>query len=1295
MSEGSFDDTMGTLRDRIPGCMGSDRPRLLRRLEGLERNPRGPALERLAADVAASAARRASRLEGLPAPSFPEDLPVARRRDEIARAIAAHPVVVVAGETGSGKTTQLPKICLALGRGVDGLIGHTQPRRIAARSLAERIAEELGTPLGRDVGCKVRFSDRTRPEGYVKVMTDGILLAETRGDRHLSAYDTLILDEAHERSLNIDFLLGYVKRILPRRPDLRVVITSATIDTERFARHFDAPVVEVSGRTYPVEVRYRPPEPAEGAADPHRGLLDAVDELAGLGPEGDILVFLPGEREIREAAEALRKHHPRDTEVLPLFARLSAAEQHRVFHPGPRRRIVLATNVAETSLTVPRIRYVIDSGLARISRYSTRAKVQRLPVEPVSRASADQRKGRCGRLSEGVCIRLYAEDDYDARPAFTEPEVRRTNLAAVILRMLALDLGDVAEFPFIDPPDRRQVTDGLALLAELGAVDGHGRITPTGRRLADYNVDPRIARMVLAAREEGALREVLVIAAALSIRDPRERPVEAQARADAAHARFRDPASDFRALLNLWDFYDEAARHRSRTKLRALCKEHFLSYPRMREWRDLHRELSTQVREAGARVSAEPATDAQLHRALLAGLLGHVGHKVEPDRTGGRQRGAREYLGARQARFVIHPGSGLARKPPEWVVAAELVETGRLYGRICARVEPEWIEQAAGGRLKRTFFEPHWDRRRAAVMAFERTALYGLTLCPKRRVPFGLVDPGQAREVFLRQALVAGEFGTRAPFLAHNRRVIEEIESASARHRNRAAGVDEEAVLAFYDARVPPEVHDGRTFETWRKQAEEENPRRLFLSREDVARPDTPDAAGDLFPDHLEVGGLSLPLTYRFRLGHPEDGVTATLPLHALNTLAPGRFEWLVPGMLRDKAGFLLKSLPKRHRRDVMPWTRWAGAFAEEAVPGDTPLTEALAAFLKARCGTEIPPEAWDLAHLPDHLSMRFVVVDEQGAEVGAGRDLARLKDELGGAARAGFAALPKAEFERAGATDWDFGDLPESVSFGPPERPAHGHPALVDRGDAVDLVLLEDPEAARRATRDGLLRLAVLRLPRALGQPKQVPIPQAACLHYAPLGPCDALKADLHRAVLEWLFFEGAGEVRTRAAFEARVDHVQAKLGPALAEAARAVTDALARHHALATTLAAPGLRGDPESLADLREHLGMLVFPGFAAETPHARLLHLPRHLTALSVRLERLQANPARDRKALAAVAPLWRAYRERVAALGSDAPDLAGFRDLLEELRVSLFAQEVGTAVPVSVPRLERAWKEIAG
>jgi ATP-dependent helicase HrpA len=897
-----------SLQARLSDCSIRDRASLARRLRGLrqrsrEGKPVDRGLEQLAAEVDAAAARLRERRAALPVPTFDDSLPISAHRDAIAAAIRAHQVVVVCGETGSGKTTQLPKICLSLGLGAAGLIGHTQPRRIAARSVAARIAAELQTTVGGQVGYKVRFSDRTGPNAFVKLMTDGILLAETQSDRPLEQYEVIILDEAHERSLNIDFLLGYLKRLLPRRPDLKLIITSATIDPERFSRHFDrAPIVEVSGRSYPVELRYRPltaDDEDERDRDLQQAILDAVDEVWREGP-GDILVFLSGEREIRETAESLRKHHPPNTEILPLYARLSSAEQNRVFQPHGRPRIVLATNVAETSLTVPGIRYVIDPGMARISRYSPRGKIQRLPVEKISQASANQRAGRCGRVMAGVCVRLYAAEDFQSRPAFTDPEILRTHLAAVILQMSALNLGRPEEFPFVDPPDSRQIGDGFRLLFELRAVDERWRITELGRQLAKLPVDPRLGRMLLAAQRESCLREVLVIVAALAIQDPRERPLDKQQAADEKHRRFRDEHSDFMALLKLWDYYHEQARQLSKNQLRNLCQADYLSFVRMREWHDLHRELLGRATEMGMRLNDEAAPYDSLHRALLTGLLGHLGLKQEEN----------AYLGARGRNFYLYPGSGLFKKRPRWVAAAELVETTRLYARTVARIEPEWVEGLAEHLLKRSYAEPHWEKRSAQVAAFERVTLYGLPIIANRRVNYGPLDPALAREVFIRHALVEGEFHCKAQFFQHNRQLLAELEELEIRAR-RDLTADEEALYRFYDARIPEGIYSGPTFETWRKQVERENPRLLFLDRAALLAEAGPAADGERFPDHLDLDGLQLPLAYRFEPGAEDDGVTLTVPLAAVNQVDPKRLDWLVPGLRAERMAALLKSLPK------------------------------------------------------------------------------------------------------------------------------------------------------------------------------------------------------------------------------------------------------------------------------------------------------------------------------------------------------------------------------------------------
>ena len=888
------------LQSDLDRTLTRDRSRFARRLQDLRGNrwrASETQIQALAQDIAASCAKCKARTAALPKPTFPAELPVSAKRVEIAAALSLHQVVIVCGETGSGKTTQIPKICLDLGRGAAGLIGHTQPRRIAARTVANRIAHELGVPLGKAVGYKVRFQDHVSEEACVKVMTDGILLAETQTDRLLAAYDTLILDEAHERSLNIDFLLGYTRQLLPKRPDLKLVITSATIDAERFAQHFGgAPVVEVSGRLYPVEVRYRPlkvdPE-KEDEEDTTDAILDAIDAVSRPGEQGDILVFLPGEREIRETAEALRKHHPAGAEILPLYSRLSAQEQDRVFDSGGARRIVLATNVAETSLTVPRIRYVIDPGYARVNRYSYRNKVEQLLTEKISRASANQRAGRCGRVMSGVCIRLYDEEDFAKRPEFSEPEILRSSLASVILRMAALNLGHVEQFPLLDAPHPRMIADGYQLLNELGAIDAQHRLTAVGARLAKLPLDPRIGRMVLAAKQENCLAEMLVIAAALSVQDPRERPTEKQGSADLAHAQFQDERSDLLSFAKMWAFYDEALKHRkSSRKLAEACREHFLSFLRLREWRDIHGQLHALVIEMGLRLNAQPATYEQIHRALLAGLLGNIGTKS--DEPG-------EYVGARGIRFRIHPGSGTKKQQPKWLVAAELVETTRLYARHIARVEPEWIEQVGAHLLKREYFDPHWERKPAQVTAFERLSLYGLVVNPRRRVHYGPIDPRQARELFIRGALVADEFDTRAPFLAHNRKLRADVEALEHKSRRLDVLVDEEKVFAFYDARVPASIVNGAGFEKWLRDAEQKNPQLLFMAREDLMRHGAEGITAELYPERFKVGEVTLPLTYRFEPGHALDGVTLTVPLHLLNQIDPRRLDWLVPGLLRGK----------------------------------------------------------------------------------------------------------------------------------------------------------------------------------------------------------------------------------------------------------------------------------------------------------------------------------------------------------------------------------------------------------
>jgi ATP-dependent helicase HrpA len=1293
-----------SLAAEIAACMLQDQHRLRRRLHALRQRKGGdPApLEGLAAEIERSRACREQRLARLPHPEFPPELPVSERREEIARAIAEHQVVIVCGETGSGKTTQLPKICLTLGRGAAGMIGHTQPRRIAARSVAARIAEELHSPLGDAVGYKVRFGDRVGPDSYVKLMTDGILLAETQSDRYLEQYDTLIIDEAHERGLNIDFLLGYLKQLLPRRPDLKLIITSATIDPERFAHHFgDAPIVSVSGRTYPVEVRYRPiatENEDERERTQQTAILDAVDELSTLG-SGDVLVFLSGEREIRETAEALRKHHPPGTEILPLFARLSAAEQQRVFHPHGRRRIVLATNVAETSLTVPGIRYVVDPGFARISRYSHRTKVQRLPIEKVSRASADQRKGRCGRIAAGACIRLYSEEDYLARPEYTPPEILRSNLAAVILQMQALRLGDPEAFPFVDPPEPRMIRDGYQTLLELGAVDERQRLTDPGRQLARLPVDPRVGRMILAARDEGCLAEVLVIAAALSVQDPRERPLDAQQKADEAHRRFADERSDFLAYLKLWEAWHEQARHLSQSKLRRWCTEHFVSYVRMRDWHDIHQQLANLVKDMGLRPNELPAEYEPVHRALLAGLLGNIAFRTE----------THEYSGARGVKLSIFPGSGLFKKPPKWMVAAELVETARLYARTVARIEPEWIEGIAGHLIKRHYADPHWEKDAGQVAAFERVTLYGLTLVPRRRVNYGPIDPATSRELFLRGALVDGELRTRAPFFQHNQHLLEEIEGIEAKSRRRDVLVDEETLYAFYAERVPEGIYSAAAFERWRKEAERREPRLLFLTREYLMRHAAPGVTAEQFPDRLRVRDLDLPLAYRFEPGHEEDGVTVSVPLAVLNQLPPEPFEWLVPGLLKDKVLALLRALPKSLRRNFVPAPHYADAAVGALAFREGMLNAALARVLQRMTGVAVPLDAWRPEELPPHLRMHFRVLDERGKEAAKGRDLEALQQRFGARAQETFARLPTSQYERNGITRWDIGDLPDRVPIERHGMRLQGYPALADQGDAVALRLVDAPEAAAREHRAGLRRLFLLQCAQQVKYlERHLPGIGTSCLQYAALPaapgerspetpPCEELKRDLIHAAAERVLLGDGPLIRTASEFEARCLQAQKTLIETANELAGLVGRVLAEYHEVARRLAGPAAPATIDAHRDVREQLTHLVHRGFVAHTPWETLTHFPRYLKAIRLRLEKLPNAPGRDRERILEIAPLWRAWLQRAEhdrKCGVEDPELECYRWMLEELRVSLFAQELRTPAPVSVKRLQRQWERLS-
>jgi ATP-dependent helicase HrpA len=1307
------------LRAAIDAAMLRDRGPLrsrLRRAEEALRAGKADAAElaRLAADVERSLAVVAERRARLPRVSFPEELPVSALRAEIAAAIRDHPVVIVSGETGSGKTTQLPKICLDLGRGVQGMIGHTQPRRIAARSVAARVAKELGTQPGELVGYQVRFTDRTDAGNLVKLMTDGILLAETQGDRWLSRYDTLIIDEAHERSLNIDFLLGYVKQLLPRRPELRLVITSATIDAQRFSRHFDgAPVIEVSGRLYPVQVHYRPfdeDDEDEHEIDLPEAIVNAVDELMSRTSTGDTLVFLPGEREIREAAEALRKHQPRGAEILPLYARLSAQEQERIFAPGGGRRIVLATNVAETSLTVPGIRFVVDSGLARINRYSYRNKVELLQVEKISRASANQRAGRCGRVMDGVCVRLYSEADFSARHEFTDPEILRSSLASVILRMASLRLGEVEDFPFVDPPAPRAIADGYQLLAELGAVDEARRLTPVGAQLAKLPIDPRVARMLVAAREEGCLKEVLVIASALSVQDPRERPMDKQEAFGQAHAQFADERSDFLSYLSIWKWFGEAVEHRkSNRALVQECHERFLSYLRLREWRELHGQLAAMVAEMDWHPNEQEARYEQVHRALLAGLLGNIGFRA--DEPG-------QYHGARQIRFFVSPGSGLRKKSPKWVMAAELTETTRLFARCVATIEPEWIEGLGQHLARRSYREPHWSKDSGSVVAYEQVTVYGLVVVPRRRVQYGPINPAEARELFLRGALVAGQYPGRAEFLAHNRRLIEDVQELEHKSRRHDVLVDDEAIYRFYAQRVPEGIHNMADFEKWRRGAERANPRLLFLERDDVMRHAAEQVTGELFPDAMVVGMQTYDLSYRFEPGHVLDGVTMTIPLHLLNQVDERRCEWLVPGLLRDKVTHLIKELPKGLRKHFVPVPQVVTAVMEILDPEEgAGLAEALAQALLRKTGVEVPAGAWEDAAIPPHLAMNFRIVDDKGEELAGGRDLPALRNQLGVKARRTFSETASTALERKGATAWVFGELPEQVEVNRGAGKLIGYPAIVDEGKTVGLTLLDTEAEAEATTRRGLRRLFRLALPEQMKfLARSLPGFNEMQLRYSLLGDdggrdkgakdrggradkgeiAERLREELTVAIADRAFFVESEPVRNAKAFEARVAKGKTRLMDVAQEVCRIAGEVLAEHQALRARLGEPRYAAWPKAIADVRAQLRELMPAGFLAAVPFERLKHYPRYLRAAGMRLEKLASNPERDANWQQQLARYWQQYQAKLAtdrARGIRDPRLEELRWMLEELRVSLWAQQLKTPYPVSFKRIEKVWGEI--
>ncbi|WP_374671380.1 ATP-dependent RNA helicase HrpA [Acidovorax temperans] len=1322
---------------------------------------------------------------------FPESLPVSGKREEIMAAIEKHQVVIVCGETGSGKTTQLPKIALALGRGKCNakpgqkgqLIGHTQPRRIAASSVAKRIAEELKTPLGEVVGYKVRFQDRLSRDASVKLMTDGILLAETQTDPLLKNYDTLIIDEAHERSLNIDFLLGYIRQILPRRPDLKVIVTSATIDADRFAKHFEsakgpAPVIMVSGRTFPVEQRYRPFEDSRDYGL-NEAIADGVDELWQGNAGGDILIFLPGEREIREAADHLRKHlshQPvmRNAEVLPLFARLSQAEQDRIFDGHTGRRIVLATNVAETSLTVPGIRYVIDAGTARVKRYSFRSKVEQLLVEPISQAAANQRAGRCGRVANGICIRLYDEADFNSRPRFTDPEILRSSLAGVILRMKSLHLGDVAQFPFIEAPSGRAIADGYQLLSELGAVDDANELTPMGVELSKLPLDPRVGRMILEARERRALDEVLVIASALSVQDVRDRPLEAQQQADQAHAKFDDEKSEFSGYLKLWKWINEArggapslpsARAQKAMALKkapsqailpvgqraaasapatastpeaapthklsnrqyeALLRQNFISIRRLREWRDIHTQLLTVVTEHGWRINTQPASYEQIHLSMLAGLLGNVGCKSDEDDW---------YLGARGIKFYKHPGAHLNKKPGRWIVAAELVETTRLFGRGIAVIEPQWIEQIGGHLLKKQMLDPHWEKKAAQVTALERATLYGIVIYNNRRVDFGKVDPHGARDIFLREALVQGEWETRLPFLAANQKLIAKVEELEHKSRRQDVLVDDELIYAFYDQQVPQDVCSGASFERWYKDASRANPELLKLTRDELMRHEAAGITTSAFPKTVRLGGVDCTASYLHEPGDARDGITVTVPLFVLNQVSEERCEWLVPGMLKDKIQALLKSLPQRPRSRFVPLpesaTRLAELFTAPERFGTGSLTDALLKQVRDETSLDVKRADFKLDMLSPHLFMNFRVVDEHGRQLGHGRNLGALKAEWGAKARGAFQALAGLKLGGQGGskqktapapegkaqeaiknvaknapapasaptapagqryTTWTFGELPELMEIKKGGQTLVGFPALIDGGDAVTIEVFDEPDVAATKHRAGLRRLFALQIKDALKYlEKNIPDLQKMAVAYMPLGTQEELRAQIIDVALDRAFLLDPLPT-DEADFKRRVDEGRGRLTLIANEVARLAGTILIEYAAAARKL--KDTKNAPDATADVAQQLQRLMPKQFIAQAPWAQLAHFPRYLKAVTLRLDKYRADPARDAAKLAELRPqeqrYWRLVAERKGAVDVRMQEL---RWLLEELRVSFFAQELRTPQPVSVKRLDKLWAQV--
>ncbi|HIF9172255.1 TPA: ATP-dependent RNA helicase HrpA [Photobacterium damselae] len=1287
-----------TLKAAIKDCMIRDQFRLHRRLQGAARIKNDQAkhavFDEIAADIAKSMSVVELRRTQRPTVTYPELLPVSQKKDDIAEAIKHNQVVIVAGETGSGKTTQLPKICLELGRGVKGMIGHTQPRRLAARSVASRIAEELECEMGSYVGYKVRFNDQVSDRSQIKLMTDGILLAEIQHDRYLNQYDTIIIDEAHERSLNIDFILGYLRELLPKRPDLKVIITSATIDPERFSKHFNnAPIIEVSGRTYPVDVRYRPivEDSDDTDRDQLEAIFDAVDELCDEG-QGDILIFMNGEREIRDTADALEKRKLRDTEIVPLFARLSAGEQNRVFQPHTGRRIVLSTNVAETSLTVPGIKYVIDPGTARISRYSYRTKVQRLPIEPISQASANQRKGRCGRVQEGICIRLYSEEDFLSRPEFTDPEILRTNLASVILQMTAIGLGDIQAFPFVEAPDNRNIQDGVRLLEELGAINANAkdprkRLTSVGRQLARLPIDPRLARMVLEAPKNNALREVMIIASALSIQDPRERPMEKQQASDEKHRRFYDKESDFMTFVNLWDYVQEQQKALSGNQFRKQCKKDYLNYLRIREWQDIHFQVRQVVRELELRINDTEAGYDAVHMSLLSGLLSHIGMKDQEKN---------EYQGARNARFNIFPGSGIFKKQPKWVMVAELVETSRLWGRIAAKIQPEWVEPLAQHLLKRSYSEPHWEKKSAAVHAFEKVTLYGIPVVAKRKVNYGRIDPTISREIFIRSALVEGDWDTKHKFFQQNRKLLREVEELEHKSRRRDILIDDEQLFEFYDQRIDLSVVSGRHFDTWWKKASKENPELLNFEREMLFRNDASHVTDLDYPNFWHQGNLKLKLSYQFEPGEDNDGVTVHVPLAILNQVEPDGFDWQIPGLRHELVVALIKSLPKTLRRNFVPAPNYADAFLSRTKVMEAPLLDSMEKELKRITGVTILREDWNLDQIPDHLKITFRAVDHRNRKLRENKDLYELKDSLKEKVQQTLSQVADDDIEQEGLKTWSFGTLPERYQQKRGGFEVRAYPAIVDNNDSVGIKLFETEEEQHRAMQQGQRRLILLNIPSPIKYlHDNLPNKSKLGLYFNPYGRVLDLIDDCIACGIDKLIEQKGGIVWQPEAFEALKDYVRAELGDTVVEIAKQVEEILTTAFNINKRLKGRVDLTMAFALSDIKAQLEGLIFKGFATECGWKRLPDILRYMRAIERRLEKLPIDPNKDRVHILKVESMVNEYKELLNKIPKGQPipeNVKEIRWMIEELRVSYFAQQLGTPYPISDKRIRNAINE---